>query len=167
MSSPRFGFGVHQGLEYLIAVLVISTGIRLRTGLAAPVLGAGLAILALAALTDGPLCALRALGRRTHAVADWVLVAVLAVVPVVALDLDDDMPAALVVWMAAAFLGFLATSTDYRPRRDRRPSPPDAPTPVTGSPALNTAARELGRQAGRAPRSVGRAVGRYKARRSR
>ncbi|HEX6596381.1 MAG TPA: hypothetical protein VF045_05570 [Acidimicrobiales bacterium] len=177
--SHRFRFGVHQGLEYLTAALVVSTGIRLRTGLAAPVLGAGLAILTLAAVTDGPLCASRWLSRRAHAIGDGVLVAVLAAVPLVALDLAEDMPAAIVVWMAAAFLAFLATSTDYRPRPARRaapraapPAPPPAPAPAhkappTGSPALNSAARAVGRHAGRAPRSLGRAVGRYKAKRTR
>lgn len=165
------GFGVHQALEYLIAALVISTGIRLRTGLAAPVLFAGLAVLALAALTDGPWGATRWLGRRAHAAADWVLVVSLAVVPLLALDLDDDLPAAIVLWVAAAFVAFLARSTDYRPRRSRRgappPPPPTSPPPLTGSDALNTAARALGRQAGRAPRTLGRAVGRYRARKPR
>lgn len=179
--SRRFRFGVHQGLEYLTAALVVSTGIRLRTGLAAPVLGAGLAILTLAAITDGPMCATRWLSRRAHAIADWVLVAVLAAVPLVALDLGEDMPAAFVVWMAGAFLAFLATSTDYRHRTARRTAPPAQPPaapsapppaparegPPTGSHALNSAARAVGRHAGRAPRSLGRAVGRYKARRTR
>lgn len=170
------GFGVHQALEYLTAALVVSTGIRLRTGLATPVLLAGLAVLALAAVTDGPWGATRWLSRRAHAAGDWVLVAGLAAVPLVAIDLEGDLPAAIVVWLAAAFVAFLARSTDYRPRRERRAAPgpapappaePSPPPPVTGSDALNTAARALGRQAGRAPRNLGRAVGRYRARRSR
>lgn len=168
------GFGVHQILEYLTAALVVSTGIRLRTGLATPVLLAGLAVLALAAVTDGPWGATRWLSRRAHAAVDWVLVAGLAAVPLVAIDLEHDLPAAIVLWLAAAFVAFLARSTDYRRRRERRappaPAPPaetSPPPPVTGSDALNTAARALGRQAGRAPRNLGRAVGRYRARRPR
>lgn len=157
------GFGAHQALEYLLAALVISTGVRARTGVLVPVLAAGLAVLALAAVTDGPLAALRGLSRRAHAAADWVLVAGLAVTPLVAVDLGAHLAAAVVLWLAAAALAFLARSTDYRGRPGRRQAA--APVaPVMGSHALNDAARRLGRQAGRAPRSLGRAVGRYQAR---
>ena len=167
-------FGAHQALEYLTAALVISTGIRLRTGLAAPVLLAGLAILALAAVTDGPWCAVRWLGRRAHAAGDWLVTAALIAVPLVALDLEADLTAAIVLWVAAALMAFLATSTDYRSRRERRAAGGPAATaspPTTsgsgGSDAVNAAARALGRQAGRAPRSLGRAVGRHRARKAR
>ena len=164
-------FGAHQALEYLTAALVISTAIRLRTGLAAPVLVAGLAILALAAVTDGPWCAARWLGRRAHAAADWVVAGALVTVPMFALDLDRDLTAAIVLWVAAALMAFLAASTDYRTRPARRAARAARAAPTeaapAGSGAVNAAARALGRQAGRAPRSLGRAVGRHRARKVR
>jgi hypothetical protein len=121
-------------------------------------------VLALAAVTDGPLAALRGLSRRAHAAGDWVLVAGLVVTPLVAVDLGAHLAAAVVLWMAAAALAFLARSTDYRGRPGRRQAAAAPVAPGTGSHALNDTARRLGRQAGRAPRSLGRAVGRYQGR---
>ncbi len=164
--------GAHQTLEYLLAALLVLNALRLPGRQLGPVLGAGLALLALAALTEGPLAALRWLSPRAHAAADVLLAGALAVAPF-ALGVHDEPRAAVPMWATAAFLVFLAASTDYRPRtrtRARRASlPPPPPRPVEGSATLNAAARAAGAGAGAlarsGPRRLGRAVGRYRSRR--
>ena len=148
-------FGVHQALEYLCGLLVLFSVVR-ASGVGVPVvLAAGGAVVALAAVTDGPLCALRWLSRRSHAVGD-VFVALGLGTAAVVLAVRDVLGPVIVLAVATAFQLFLTASTDYRPparrtlptaaalarwagrawgvRRGRRPGRPP-PRPPGGGPS--------------------------------
>lgn len=108
-------FGFHQALEYLSGLVVLFSVVRTSGSGVAAVLAAGGAVVALAAVTDGPLCALRWLSRRSHAVGD-VFVAIGLAGAAVYLVAHDSLGPVIVLAAAAAFQLFLTASTDYRPR---------------------------------------------------
>lgn len=163
------GFGVHQAVEFLLGLFLVNISLRLASGgRAGPVLGLGLALLVLPAVTTGPLAALRILSPAVHKVLDVVLVMLAVTSPLLPLGLDRTSMVMMV--LAALALALLSKSTSYVVRR-RRPRPAPrvraAPTrPPTSTAPSPTWARDLGAAAGRAraglPRHAGRIVGRMK-----
>ena len=158
---PRISFWVHQATEYAIGFLLLTTAIRLVGPPMTHALGGGLLFISLAAVTKGPLAALRWIGRPTHRILDFVLAAVLAASPLL-LRFDNVAMTILAEVVAVAVL-LLIRRTAYadKPKPDRRAA---ATTFDTVTRAATGGARMAGRLAGKAPRQLGRLVGRYKRR---
>jgi hypothetical protein len=161
----RVVFWIHQLVELLLGILLMVQGARTGEHTAVLVTLGGLLLL-LALCSDGALGAWPWIGRRLHRVLDLVVVAVLALSPLV-LGLDHVLPIVFVEVAAGAML-WLALRTEWRApvrRRARRPSAVAPKTPGTagGSAAPDPWARKLGRAAGQArddgPRQLGRLVG--------
>jgi uncharacterized membrane protein YhaH (DUF805 family) len=127
----RMPFWLHQALEYAIGLGLIFQATQ--GGSMAPAALAGAVVLIVAATVEGPLAAWHAVSRRTHRLVDVgvaLTMAAMAVIP--GTGIDGLARAALGV--AAVLLGILVLTTDYSPRRPRRPLPDS---------------EELGRAAGR------------------
>ena len=132
----KLAFWIHQLVEYLVAVLVLSAGARVTNGIGVP-LAAGGVLLALAATADGPLGAFRWVSRRLHRVLDiGALVAILGLV-VLGLAIDAKAGAAIAAG-GAVMLGVLIVRTNYAPKPVRRP--------IT----MPTTSEDVGRVAGKA-----------------
>lgn len=163
-AGRSIGFGIHQAVELLLGVFLVSSSIRITGGGAGPVLGFGVAIMVLAAVTTGPLAAVRILSPSVHRVLDVVMVALAVTCPLLPLGLDG----ASMVLMVLTGLGLagLVRSTTYITRR-RPTTTPRAVTPHPDPPPPPPVwARDLGSAAARAraelPRRAGRVVGRLK-----
>ncbi len=155
--------GVHQAVEFLLGLFLISSSVRIASDHGGgAVLGLGLALLMLPAITIGPLAALRVLSPTVHRVVDVVIVMVAITSPLLSLGLDGN--AILMMVLTAVALAVLTRSTSYTVRPRRRPRPPAVAPPLAARPP--TWARDLGIAAGRArtqlPRHAGRLVGRLK-----
>lgn len=176
--------GVHQAVEFLLGLFLVTSSIRIASNDGSgALLGLGVALLVLPAVTIGPLAALRVLSPAVHQAIDVVLVMLAITSPLLPIGLDGN--AILLMVLTAAALAVLTRSTSYvrRPRRPRRgrartatPHPaPEAKAP-SGRASSNQApsgparppawVRDLGTVAGRArtqlPRQAGRVVGRLK-----
>jgi hypothetical protein len=141
-------FSIHQVAEYVLGLGLIAQAVQGSQAIAPVLLGA--AILASAAVTDGPVAGWKAVSRPVHRVVDIVLAVValaLAVLPWSAADLTSR--AVLVV--TAALLGLLILRTDYAPKTVREPR------------SRGDVAEDFGRSAGRL---VGRRVKAYRDRRT-
>ena len=161
--------GVHQAVELILGIFLVISSTRVPGDDGGVVLGFGVTLLVLPAITAGPLAALRILSPAVHRVLDMVIVMVAVAAPFLPLGLEGN--ADLILVSAGLALAVLTRSTSYAPRRRRRrpgrgaetpPAPPPAAAPVA-APAW---ARGLGTAAGRArtqlPRQAGRVVGRMK-----
>lgn len=73
-AGPKRSFWLHQLAEYVIGAAMVASGLQSPTPTVSAVVG-GLIILN-AAIVAGPLGAFRVVGRRTHRVLDWVVVAI-------------------------------------------------------------------------------------------
>ena len=140
---PSLPFWVHQGAEYALALFLADLALHGR-GRAAVALATGAGGLAgLAALSDGPLGGIRLLPRRAHRALDVVVVAAVAVSPLVVRH--------SVAWvvttelMALVLLRLLLTTSYDKPLRRSN----GATTRV-----VKTTARQTGRLVGRAARHV-------------
>ncbi len=156
--------GVHQAVEFLLGLFLVSSSVRIASDHGGgAVLGLGIALLMLPAITIGPLAALRVLSPPVHRVVDVVIVMLAITSPLLSLGLDGN--AILMMVLTALALAVLTRSTSYTVRPRRRPKPPAVePPPRAARPP--TWARDLGIAAGRArtqlPRHAGRLVGRLK-----
>lgn len=169
------GFGVHQGVELLLGIFLVISSTRVPGDDAGVVLGFGVTLLVLPAITAGPLAAVRILSPTIHRLLDMVIVMGAIAAPFLPLGLEGN--AGLIIVMTGMALAALTRSTAYSLRRRRSraprapgPTPAPAPPPTAAAPAVRppTAAwaRGLGSAAGRAraqvPRQAGRMVGRIK-----
>lgn len=183
------GIGVHQAVEYLLGLFLVTSSIRIASNAGSgALLGLGVALLLLPAVTIGPLAAMPVLSPTVHQAIDVVLVMLAVTSPLLPIGLDGN--AILLMVLTAAALAVLTRSTSYvrrsrRPRRGRArtATPPPAPSARASSnqASSNTASsntapsgparppawvRDLGTVAGRArtqlPRQAGRVVGRLK-----
>jgi hypothetical protein len=125
-APPGLAFWIHQAVEYLLGVLVISQAVQTDSP-TIPVLVGG-AIILLAATADGPLAAFHAVPRSVHRVLDVVAVGALVVVAV--LWRDELGSAGLIFTLVAAVaMAGLVVRTNYRPPRTvRRPRPATSTT---------------------------------------
>lgn len=162
------GLGVHQAVEFLLGVFLVISSTRVTDGGGGVLLGLGVALLVLPAVTSGPLAAVRLLSPAVHRVLDVLLVMLAAASPLLPLGVSGS--SVLLVVLTAAAMAVLTRATTYAARRRRRgaprtvgPAPAAAPRPSQPPPAW---ARGLGTAAGRArrqvPRQAGRMVGRVK-----
>ena len=128
-------FWMHQLVEYLLGVALLSQGLRTTEPLVPTVLGA--LVLLNVAVVDGPLSAFKAVSRGFHRGVDVALVAAM----VVAVLLVDSLTSSVqfMIGGSAAVMAFLIWRSDYR-------------QPVKRTPVASDAGRseEVGRLAGRA-----------------
>jgi len=132
----RVPFWIHQLVELLLGLLLLVQGAR--TGQHTVVLvSLGGVLLLLCLCSDGALGAWSLIGRRLHRVLDLVVVAALALSPLV-LGLDHALPIVILEAAAAAML-WLAFRTEWRSsatrKAARRASRPDAAPPPAATPA--------------------------------
>jgi hypothetical protein len=128
-------FWMHQLVEYLLGIALLSQGLQTSEPLVPTLVGA--LVLLNAATVDGPLSAGRWVTRSVHRIVDAVLVAVMVLVAV----LVDSMASGARVMIAgsAAVIAFLVWRSDYRDKVRR------APVDASGG-----RSEEMGRLAGRA-----------------
>jgi O-antigen/teichoic acid export membrane protein len=126
---------MHQLVEYLLGVALLSQGLRTAEPLVPTVLGA--LVLVNVAVVDGPLSAFKAVSRRFHRGVDVVLV----VAMVVAVLLVDSLTSSVqfMIVGSAAVMAVLIWRSDYRERVKR--------TPLSSGAGRS---EEVGRLAGRA-----------------
>ena len=143
--STKLPFWIHQALEYLCGLLVVSQAIH-SSSVALPVM-AGAALILLGATADGPLAAYRLVARGAHRVLDMVAIVLLAAALAIFGRHGDGVEVSLVV-VAIVVLIALLFRTNYAPkpvkvrRADRRPA--DVAADDGGL------SEEVGRKAGRA-----------------
>ncbi len=156
---PPLSFGVHQGVEYLVAILLALTAIRLPPDTANTALLGALAVAALALITDGPLGGFRLVGRRAHRVLDVLFAMVLAASPV-ALGWDNLVLVVLAGVLAVVFIVLVVRTTYTAVKRPPGPGPVPRPTATTNG-AVRAAGRVVGKVGRQGPRALGRFVGRH------
>ena len=127
---------MHQLVEYLLAIALLSQGLRATEPVVPTVLGA--LLLVNVAVVDGPLSAWKVVGRRPHRLVDVVLTVTVAAAAFLPGSLMSSSTRALVVGTAAV-MAFMTWRSDYREREQR------APVSAAGG-----RAEEVGRLAGRA-----------------
>ena len=119
--TGKLPYWMHQLIEYLLGVLLLSQAARLERPLWAAI--AGVALVLAAALGDAPLSAFRTVPRPVHRIVDVVLGVVLVALGALV------VPGAgrVMVLVAGAAVLVLAWRTDFRPKgpkvplRDRLP----------------------------------------------
>jgi uncharacterized membrane protein (DUF441 family) len=128
--APRLAFWIHQIVEYLLGVLLISQAIQSEHPEVPVVLGVG--VILLAATADGPLAAFHLVPRRLHRVLDVLAIVAIAVATVV---FRDDLGSVGVVFAAAVVVAMagLVVRTSYAPKsaKPRRAGPPPAASTAT------------------------------------
>ena len=138
-------FGLHQGAEYLLAAFLAETALHLRAGTQTALLAGAGAIALLAFLTRGPLGLIRLLPPRLHQIGDVVVLAGLAIEPVVVAS-GRSLTSILVAEVGAIAVARLAWSTRYtpspRPVASRRVGP-------SAQQVVDASARRLGQASGR------------------
>ncbi|MGH9225325.1 MAG: hypothetical protein ACRD2W_16435 [Acidimicrobiales bacterium] len=154
---PRIAFWAHQCAEYALGFLLFLTAIRLVGPPMIHALAGGLLFITLAAITNGPLAALRWIGRATHRALDFGLAALLAASPLL-LRFDNLAMVVLAEGMALAVLMLI--------RRTAYVDPPRSPrrTIDTVTRVATDGARVAGKLVGQSPRRLGRLVGKHKRR---
>lgn len=129
-------FWIHQLVEYLLAIALLSQGLRAAEPLVPTVLG--VLLLVNVAVVDGPLSAWKAVSRRVHRLLDVALTVILVGATFLPGSLVASSTRVLIAG-AAAVMAFMVWRSDYT-ERARRP-------PVRAS---GGRAEEVGRLAGRA-----------------
>jgi hypothetical protein len=143
-------FWVHQLVEYAAGAGIAWTGARASGTAQAAVVTAGLVLVVLAAVTDGPLGAARLVGRRTHRVADAVLVVASAAGGSLLAATGHGAPG-VVVLVTGALVAYLFLRTRYERRPSRRRIRDLVGTVASRPPGSSASApRTLGRLAARA-----------------
>jgi hypothetical protein len=131
-------FWLHQGAEYLVAVVLVASGLQATEPLW-PSLAGGL-VLVNAALSGPPLGAFRAVPRRLHRRLDLVVIGVLVVIAALPM-IDMDSASRLTILLVAAVLAVVWWGTNFAEAGARR---------RPGGPALGPLDSEtIGRTAGR------------------
>ena len=140
-------FWLHQAAEYLVALVLVASGLQ-STAPLWPTLAGGL-VLANAAVSGPPLGAFRLVPRSLHAKVDLGVVAALVVVAVLPfLDIDSASRATIVV--VAVVLAVVWWGTNFADVGSRRRRPV--------APASSFDSETLGRAAGRLYAKAGKAV---------
>jgi uncharacterized membrane protein HdeD (DUF308 family) len=139
--STKLPFWIHQALEYLCGLLVVSQAIH-ASSVVMPVV-AGAALILLGATADGPLAAFRLVSRGLHRVLD--LVAILLLGGALALFARDGDGAEIsLVVVAIVVLVALVFRTNYAPKPVKTRRGAGSTTDDGGL------SEEVGRKAGRA-----------------
>ncbi len=125
---------MHQLVEYILGIALISQGVQSPRPLVPSLFG--LAIMINASAVAGPLSAFRAIPRRVHRIADFVLAAAM-VVGAVVLRRHIDGSSQFVVIGVGLVMGFIAWRTNYAEKPKRVPV------------AADGRSDEIGRMAGR------------------
>jgi hypothetical protein len=149
-------FGFHQGLEYLVGILLALTAIHLPSPAAGAGLIAAVVVVVLPLVSDGPLGGFRLLGRDLHRVLDVVLALALAASP--AYLGWGDTTTVVVAEVLAVIYAVLTVRTSYAARPRRAPGT-TGPPPVVAD-TLRAAGRTVGKAGRQGPRALGRMVGR-------
>lgn len=131
---------MHQLVEYVIGVLLVSQGLQAAEPAIPTLIGA--AVLANAAIAKGPLAAFPKVPRAIHRIADLVLLVATAVAACLPGSIVDTSTRVILIGVGAVF-AYVVWKTDYRekPRRAsrlRRAAAPTAPTtspPTSATPA--------------------------------
>jgi hypothetical protein len=108
-------FGIHQFVEYLLAVALVLLSVHIARSQLLLAAGAVFGLLALTA--QGPLGLIRVCGRRLHAVLDVVVAVLLAASPLVP-ALRPGLAGIVAVELAAVASLRVSTLTRYSPRID-------------------------------------------------
>ncbi len=163
MGPRTIGLGVHQAVEFLLGIFLVVSSTRVTEAGAGVVLGLGVALLVLPAVTKAPLAAFHILPPAAHRLADIALVMLAVTSPLLPVDVEGN--AVAIVVLAGLGLALLTRSTAYARARRHRPRPTSA-SHRPSAPSTSRWARSLGATAGRArtqlPRQAGRMVGRLK-----
>ena len=145
-------FWLHQIVEYILGIVLISQGLQLREPLV--LTAAGIAILVNAAVVTGPLSAFRWTTRGVHKVCDLLLIVGLVIVGLQPLWNMDTTSRSIL--LAVAVVMFMVWRfTDYRPptqraaRRGQRKNKDSSRHRESGLIA-NSTPEQVGRAAGRA-----------------
>jgi hypothetical protein len=149
--APGLAFWIHQLVEYLLGILVISQAVQTDRPLL-PVL-VGLGIIVLAATADGPVAAFHLVPRPVHRVLDIVAIVAIAVVLVVERDAMGTTGLLFVGLAAVAMVG-LVLRTNYRPKQKRAGNDAIPPASSPGSPKSEAYGRAAGRVVGLGVRSL-------------
>ncbi len=163
---------MHQLVEYVIGVLLVSQGLQAAEPAIPTLIGA--AVLANAAIAKGPLAAFPKVPRAIHRIADLVLLVATAVAACLPGSIVDTSTRVILIGVGAVF-AYVVWKTDYRekPRRAsrlRRAAPPTSTSPTTPASSSGAAVGQPG-PAAEAPRrptpspgfdseQIGRAAGR-------
>jgi hypothetical protein len=133
-------FWMHQLVEYILGAALVASGLQSLTP-AAPAVVGGVIILH-AAMTKGPLCAFRVIGRRLHRVID---IGVIAFELLVALQpwVSVDSSARTIIGAIAMVHAFVWWQSSFL-ERVKRQARAAAANPVEGD-----RSHEIGRTAGR------------------
>jgi len=124
-------FALHQAAELLLAVLLIVVGIHVSGPSQIFLIVGGAFLVVLAVLSDGPLAAWELLSRRAHRAADWIGIAVLALLPAVP---GRTLLSAVLLEFSALAVWRLAASTRFEPRPARARPAPSQPAPSQSVP---------------------------------
>jgi hypothetical protein len=132
-------FWLHQGAEYLVALVLIASGLQSPEPLW-PALAGGL-VLVNVAFSGPPLGAFRAVSRAQHRHLDLVVVAILVVIAALPF-LNIDSASRLTMVVVALLLGFVWWGTNFASAAERRRR-------ATSAPSAKVDAESIGRTAGR------------------
>jgi hypothetical protein len=114
--TPGLAFWIHQLVEYLLGVLLITQALQSEQPAVPVLLGVG--VILLAATADGPLAAFHLVPRQAHRILDLVAVVVLLVVAIVFRDALGTTGLVFAVAVALAMMAItLRTNYRMRPRR--------------------------------------------------
>jgi hypothetical protein len=115
----RRPFWLHQAAEYLLGIILVMQGLQMPQPLVPA--AAGVLVMLNAATAIGPLGAFRLAGRRTHRIADLVVLGVL-VVAAVQPFVEVDAASRGIVLVIAGVLAVVWYYTDFaeRPERAKR-----------------------------------------------
>jgi hypothetical protein len=147
--KPKMSFWVHQSVEYVFGILLVSQALQTAEPLA-PML-AGIAILLLALTADGPLGAFRWVPRPVHRVLDLV-VAAGCVAAAIVFHRQVGSFGWIFLVVAALALALLVVRTNYRAKPQKVRA---GERFVEGASEASGRAEDYGRAAGRA---VGKGV---------
>jgi hypothetical protein len=148
VAEGKRAFWLHQAAEYVVGGALVASGLQSIDPLVPTVLGALIVINA--AVADAPLAAFRKVGRRTHRILDYILVAIaVAACALPGLETNTRLVQILVVVVFVV----VVVRTDY--------SAPTKRGVTDSSQRPEGRADEIGRLAGR---TVGTLAGRARAR---
>lgn len=148
VAEGKRAFWLHQAAEYVVGGALVASGLQSIDPVVPTVLGALIVINA--AVADAPLAAFRKVGRRTHRILDYILVAIaVAACALPGLETNTRLVQILVVVVFVV----VVVRTDY--------SAPSKRGVTDSSQRPDGRADEIGRLAGR---TVGTLAGRARAR---
>ncbi len=122
-------FGAHQGVEYIMAILLAGVAIHLSGDMEWALLGGALAIFLLSFLTKAPLGGGRIVAMKVHLVLDLAIAVGLALSPLIATS-GVDATGIITAEATAVLLARMSTLTrkQPRPRKTPRSASPGEPS---------------------------------------